>query len=196
MKLYPSFCLLISYVLVASEAFSLGSPKVGTSNNALTTTSPEEDNFLTKAPMQLLGGIVLSSVLAFGGGTPAPAHASDASTLLPQPSLLVAETIKTLDMGLPSYDDVSDAKASVETVNSLSVEPSKSDSGGGSKRAKSSASKEEKINAKKEAQAAKQKAREEFEKEKLGGIKVETVDFSVPSYGDSTAQQQRSAFSL
>lgn len=36
-------------------------------------------------------------------------------------SLLIADTIKTLDFSMPSYNDISDAKASVETVKSLSV---------------------------------------------------------------------------
>ena len=64
---------------------------------------------------------------------------------------------------------------------------------GGSK--KKSASPEV-SNKKKEAAEAKQRAREALEQENLGGIRVETVDFSVPSYSESTSQQQKSKFSL
>ena len=95
-------------------------------------------------------------------------------------------------MSLPTYDDVADAGASVETVEGLSVDVTiKADRGGRKKESEPS----EKVIKKKEAAAAKQRAREEFE-ETLGGKKVETVDFSAPSYGDSTSQQQRSGFSL
>eukprot|EP00543_Licmophora_paradoxa_P008792 CAMPEP_0202458572 /NCGR_PEP_ID=MMETSP1360-20130828/26462_1 /ASSEMBLY_ACC=CAM_ASM_000848 /TAXON_ID=515479 /ORGANISM="Licmophora paradoxa, Strain CCMP2313" /LENGTH=191 /DNA_ID=CAMNT_0049079177 /DNA_START=202 /DNA_END=777 /DNA_ORIENTATION=+ len=40
-------------------------------------------------------------------------------------SLNLAAEIKTLDFSLPSYDDLSDAKASVENVEGLAVEPLK-----------------------------------------------------------------------
>lgn len=46
-------------------------------------------------------------------------------------SVEVAETIKTLDMSLPSYGDVKDAKASIENVKSLEAK-SAGGSGGGS----------------------------------------------------------------
>lgn len=36
--------------------------------------------------------------------------------------MYVAELVKTLDMSLPSYDSISNAKASVETVKGLAVE--------------------------------------------------------------------------
>lgn len=39
------------------------------------------------------------------------------------PTVQIAEAIKTLDMSLPSYDDVKSYKASVENVKSLSVTP-------------------------------------------------------------------------
>lgn len=41
-------------------------------------------------------------------------------------TLQIADTIKTLDMSLPSYTDIKDSKASVSNVKSLSVdEPTK-----------------------------------------------------------------------
>ena len=90
-------------------------------------------------------------------------------------------------MTLPSYDDVSDAKASVETVQGLATEPKKETGGNiGGKKKESGPS--EKAIKKKEAALAKQKAREEFERENLGGKKVETVDMNLPSYGESTAK--------
>ena len=110
-------------------------------------------------------------------------------------SVVISDALKTLDMSLPSYDDISDATASVETVKSLYVEPTQEEGGflgGGPKRMSGS----EKASKKKEAAAAKQKAREAFEKENFAGSKVEVVDMSVPNYDQSTAQKQKSAFSL
>lgn len=44
------------------------------------------------------------------------------SELMPT-SFLVADSIKTLDMSLPTYNDISNAKASVTTVKGLAVTP-------------------------------------------------------------------------
>ena len=98
-------------------------------------------------------------------------------------------------MSLPSYTDVSDAKATVETVKSLSVEAPKGSSGivGGTKKQSAPS---EMTSKKKEAAAAKQRAREAFEQENMGGKRVETVALSVPSYSESTSKQERSFFSL
>lgn len=108
-------------------------------------------------------------------------------------------------MSLPSYGDISDSKASVETVKSLSVQeapkPTRSIGGGSGDRKSGMAGSYssgggEKAAKKKEAAEAKAKAREAFEKEKMSGKGVEIVDMSIPSYDQSTAQSQRGSFSL
>lgn len=115
------------------------------------------------------------------------------------PTMVLSEQIKTLDMSLPSYSEVADAKASVETVKSLAEDPPARNSaseGGGRGERKSSGAVSEKAAKKKEEALAKQKAREAFERENTKGKAVDVVDMSVPSYDQSTTQSQRSSFSL
>jgi hypothetical protein len=45
--------------------------------------------------------------------------------LLSKNVFLVAESIKTLDFSLPSYSEIKDPKASLETAKSLYVQPAK-----------------------------------------------------------------------
>ena len=119
---------------------------------------------------------------------------------LSAPTMVLSEQIKTLDMSLPSYNDVADAKASVETVKSLAAEdpPARSSAseGGRSERKSSSGAVSEKAAKKKEEALAKQKAREAFERENIKGKAVDVVDMSVPNYDQSTTQSQKSRFSL
>ena len=103
----------------------------------------------------------------------------------------MSETIKVLDLSLPSYDAVKGAQASVETVEGLALEPEREVGGGRSQK-----NDDDKQSKKKEAAAAKAKAREDFEKESLGGKAVKVVEFGLPKYDESTSQSQRSAFSL
>jgi len=115
--------------------------------------------------------------------------------------MVLSEQIRTLDMSMPTYGDVSDAKASVENVKGLAEEYkqpalSSSSSGGGGRYISSSEKAQEKAAKKREAAEAKARARAEFERENLGGKAVETVDLSAPSYDASTVQSPKSAFSL
>jgi hypothetical protein len=107
--------------------------------------------------------------------------------------LLVSETIKVLDLSLPSYDAVKDAQASVETVKGLALEPEK-EVGGTASRKRTSTGDDDKASKKKEAAAAKAKAREEIEKDSFEGVEI--VDVGLPKYEESTGRSQRSAFSL
>ena len=117
-------------------------------------------------------------------------------------SVLLSDQIKTLDMSLPTYGEVANAKASVETVKSLAEDPparSISNEGGGGgrgERKSSSVAASEKAAKKKDAAEAKQRAREAFEKENIAGKAVDVVDMSIPSYDQSTTKSERSIFSL
>lgn len=114
-------------------------------------------------------------------------------------SVVVSDQIKTLDMSLPSYGEVADAKASVGTVKSLAEElPARSsgNEGGGRSERKSSSGASEKAAKKKEAAEAKQRAREAFEKENIAGKAVDVVDMSIPSYDQSVTKSEKGMFSL
>ncbi|KAL7558600.1 hypothetical protein ACA910_001300 [Epithemia clementina (nom. ined.)] len=67
-------------------------------------------------------GLICGGILATGQ-VPPSAFALPDQRISPESSMLVAEAIKTLDMSLPSYSDISSSKASVENVKSLSVDP-------------------------------------------------------------------------
>lgn len=148
---------------------------------------------ISHGPPRLFGVIALASVLSFSA-MPAPSFAADPAAVFdtsPSSSILLSEQIKSMDMSLPSYGDISDAKAS--SVDSLFVDPvDEARAGRGEKNT-------DKVDKKKEAAAAKAKARENFEKEmydNIGGKAVDVVDMSIPSYDQSTSQSQRSGFSL
>lgn len=47
-----------------------------------------------------------------------------ANNTLGAPSMMVADSVKMLDMSLPSYGDISDSKTSVENTKSLYLDPS------------------------------------------------------------------------
>ena len=104
----------------------------------------------------------------------------------------MAAPIKTLDMSLPSYGQVSDATATVETVKGLALEVDKVRGPGTDTRAQEASKKAKK---KQEAAEEKARARAEFEQEKAARA-VEVVDVSIPNYDESTSQSKKSAFSL
>jgi hypothetical protein len=109
----------------------------------------------------------------------------------------VSETIKVLDLSLPSYDAVKGSQASVETVEGLSAELKKEVSGAASQKRTvvADSGNDDKASKKKEAAAAKAKAREEFEEETFGGKAVKIVDLALPKYEESTSQSRKSSFS-
>lgn len=93
-------------------------------------------------------------------------------TTVPQPTLLLSDSIKTMDMSMPSYGSLSDAKASVENVKDLTVDPSKEKSNGvpqrgGKKSAGSYAAGPTKADKKKAELEQKRLAREQFERENI-----------------------------
>jgi hypothetical protein len=116
-------------------------------------------------------------------------------------------TIKTLDMSLPSYGSISDAKARLEAeeydpVPDASVgraarknKPTKKEAGeqGGNNPMASLLPSMNKSIKKKEPKQRRPKE-EEDDGPSFEGIK--TMDMSLPSYGDSTASKERSGFSL
>jgi hypothetical protein len=116
-----------------------------------------------------------------------------------------------MDMSMPtSYGSLSDSKASAENVKDLTIDISKqkqnssvdpmrtsgNNSSGAKKMAGSYSAGPTKADKKKAENDVKKAAREKFEKENLGGKKVDVVDFSAPSYDSSTSQKSRGAFSL
>jgi hypothetical protein len=117
-----------------------------------------------------------------------------------------SETIKTLDMSLPSYGSISDAKARLEAEEYEPVP-------GASKRAvrKSKPKKEEageqggnpmgslfpSMNKSIEKKESKQRLPKEEEDDGVSSFEgAKTMDMALPSYGDSTATKERNAFSF
>ena len=115
--------------------------------------------------------------------------------------------IKTLDMSLPSYGTISDAKARLEAdeykpepeTPERAVRKSKpkkeAEEQGGKQKSNSMLPSMNKSIKKKEPKQRPPK--EEEEKEDVSSFEgVKTMDMSLPSYGDSAATKQKSAFAL
>jgi flavin-dependent dehydrogenase len=114
-------------------------------------------------------------------------------------------------MSLPTYDDISDAKASVETVKGLSVEPDDSFAVGIATKAKTEAkaAAKAKAKAKEEKQAemkrktdalkaefAEKKEKEVAKRQAEKEAKLEVVDTGLPSYSESTTFKGKNVFAL
>ena len=127
------------------------------------------------------------------------------------PALTVSDEIKTLDFSLPSYDNISSSKASVENVDGLAQEykPSQATKAPRAKKEKKpdgapgsnpmakvlpSMSKGP-ANKPKAAKSAPASRPPPKEKEERGPV-VETMDLSLPSSSGSTAGREKSVFSI
>eukprot|EP00522_Entomoneis_paludosa_P005984 CAMPEP_0172439732 /NCGR_PEP_ID=MMETSP1065-20121228/618_1 /TAXON_ID=265537 /ORGANISM="Amphiprora paludosa, Strain CCMP125" /LENGTH=147 /DNA_ID=CAMNT_0013188453 /DNA_START=49 /DNA_END=492 /DNA_ORIENTATION=- len=110
-----TFRLAVFSILVSlAVAFAPVVPHVRNARSSALNMVAEEGRgaFLRRFSL-ICGGIAASTMT-----TRANAAIPDASS-----SMLVADTVKVLDMGLPSYGDISSAKSSVENTKSLSVDP-------------------------------------------------------------------------
>lgn len=123
-----------------------------------------------------------------------------------------ADTIKTLDMALPSYDSISSSSASVETVEGLAQEfvevpearaprkpkAKKEPSGGGGGNPLGgvlpSMNKGPKNQSQNKKAAPKPKPARKEKEEKVP--EYETMDLSLPSYSGGAAAREKSIFSL
>ena len=140
------------------------------------------------------------------------------------PTLLLSDTIKTLDFSLPSYDKIANSKASVANVDGLAVEPLEPDDPKPVKVVKekkavsndgetssnvmttflpSMSKKGPLVAAMTTTKAPKEKkvnapprktAAEAIEEKKQEKITI--VDMSLPSYQDSTATKEKCAFAF
>jgi hypothetical protein len=132
--------------------------------------------------------------------TPSTAYAS----ALQSSSVYVSEVIRTLDFSMPSYDKLSDAKASVANVDGLAVEPLEQEQApkpsvmssflpSMSKKGPDIVS-EKKDPKEKKVEASRKSAMELIEDK--NDEKITIVDMSLPSYTDSTASKIKSSFSF
>lgn len=119
--------------------------------------------------------------------------------------MYIAETLKTLDMALPSYGSISDAKARLEAEEYKPVpdaperavrkiKPKKEAVEQGEKPLANLLPSMNKSIKTKEPTQRRPKEVEEDDASSFEGVK--TMDMSLPSYGDSTATKQRTAFSF
>jgi len=162
---------------------------------------------------QAFGILVLGTVLTFHVPT-----ASAASSLAFQSSSLqVSEAIKTLDFSMPSYDKISNYKASISNVDGLAVEPLEQEEVKPEKVTKAKAPAKEggsfasgflpsmskkgpmSVSANKPAkkmkvEAPRKSAAELIEEKKQEKITI--VDLNLPSYQESTAAKEKSAFAF
>lgn len=115
-------------------------------------------------------------------------------------SVQIAEQIKVLDMGLPSYGAISSPKAEqtaikgVEAGNIAGVVAAKSSGGGGGgggvSMFSSGGSKKE------TAMKKEKKAKIEKEKEEKKDEKIVIMDMALPSYGDNASIKSKNAFAF
>jgi hypothetical protein len=94
-----------------------------------------------------------------------------------------------MDMSMPTYDKISDSQTSAEDLQGLSVEMKETGDTMGIPTSKS-----KKAAVKKTKAVAKQKV--EVEKEDKPDPKIKIVEMDMPSYSDTTATKEKSAFSL
>lgn len=139
---------------------------------------------------------------------PKPIHDTDDVYIVPLwtlASVYIAETLKTLDMALPSYGSISDAKARLEAEEYKPVpdaperavrkiKPKKEAVEQGEKPLANLLPSMNKSIKTKEPTQRRPKEVEEDDASSFEGVK--TMDMSLPSYGDSTATKQRTAFSF
>mmetsp|Transcript_29875 Transcript_29875/g.82022 ORF Transcript_29875/g.82022 Transcript_29875/m.82022 type:complete len:156 (-) Transcript_29875:86-553(-) len=114
-----SLCFYLGAAFSPVAVQNAARPANTVSLHMTTTPTNERRTFLSQISL-ICGGIAALAAVA------QPAQAVSASTLENgSSSMLVADAIKTLDMSLPTYGDISSSKASVDNVKSLSVDPSK-----------------------------------------------------------------------
>ena len=113
-------------------------------------------------------------------------------------STQVAETIKTMDLSMPTYDKISDAKNTAESLSTL-VEPSKNDGVGvaaSKKKSGPSISSVLPSMGKKGKKAPKVKVVEDAPEVDKKMEKIKIVDMNMPTYSETTATKEKSAFSI
>jgi hypothetical protein len=152
--------------------------------------------------MRPLSTLAVAASLAFN---PIAASAHDnylvQDSMITSSSIQVSEAIKVLDMGLPSYGDLKDPKASAAAIKG--VEPTEASPGSSSSvvPSKRAGAGNALYSAKKAKPAKKErvlveKSEEEKQKDdtKLNGVIY--TDMSMPSYSDSSSSGTRSKFAL
>ena len=115
-------------------------------------------------------------------------------------SVQVSEAIKVLDMGLPSYGDIADPKASQSKIKGV-PEPQKEETGSSSVLPSKKSSGNVLYSSKKAKPAKKEKVRiektaEEKEQDDKKPLNAKFVDMSMPTYDSSASGAKKSAFAL
>lgn len=171
---------------------------------------------LIKQSVKAFGVLSLGSILAFN-----VADASASSMFLPDdasivsaPSAILSSSvqlsaeIKTMDMSLPSYGSISDAKNTKESLSTLVIEQPEVTSNVKSKAApkkgepmkgpsmSSFLPSLDKKGPKEKAVAQKSKSTEAKEEKTIAGAKVEIVDMNLPTYSGASDTKSTSPFAL
>lgn len=131
--------LSVLFVLAALSASpSCVDAFLGTSgrSTAFTSTSPATKTSLfarTASRKEFLTNVISGAVIGLASSWPVSAMdtieqistttSTSTTNIASSSSVNIAAEIKTLDFSLPSYNDLSDAKASVQNVDGLAVEP-------------------------------------------------------------------------
>eukprot|EP00558_Chaetoceros_sp_UNC1202_P005659 CAMPEP_0197246666 /NCGR_PEP_ID=MMETSP1429-20130617/19315_1 /TAXON_ID=49237 /ORGANISM="Chaetoceros sp., Strain UNC1202" /LENGTH=204 /DNA_ID=CAMNT_0042707387 /DNA_START=38 /DNA_END=652 /DNA_ORIENTATION=+ len=200
-------------VLVALSMPLTGSafaPTMKTSTAPTTTMLMSQPNDEQNKPMNALfrplGTVAIAASLAF---SPIAANAQELHQYQQSPlsssSVQISETIKVLDMGMPSYGSIADPRAKQDSIKAAEPDKDKSttgvlsskssgsaggmfaSSGGSKKKAAAAAQKKDKV-------ALERTQKVEVEKDEISN--VVTIDMSMPSYSDNAASKKKSVFAL
>jgi hypothetical protein len=168
-----------------------------------------ESEFVKEA-IKTLGVLSLGSILAFNvADASASTYAHDGASMpVFSSSTQLAAQVKTMDMSLPSYDAISDAKNTKESLSTLVIEepsainvkskkaPKKSEPSKGPSMSTFLPSLEKqgpKAKAEARAQSAERKAQKDKEamekaEKRFGSAKIQIVEMDMPTYSSVTSK--------
>lgn len=198
------FCslFLLSAPLAADAFAPLASPRRTSSSTEMNMA--KNDLGLFSDIMRPFGTLAVAASLAFN---PIIASAQENNVYqdssIASSSVQVSETIKVLDMGLPSYGDIAMPKASQSAFKGVVVEPEKELTPSSSVLpTKKSGGNGNALYAAKKAKPAKkervyvEKTAEDKERDDAKIDNVNFSDMSMPSYSDNASGAKRSKFAL
>mmetsp|Transcript_7714 Transcript_7714/g.13332 ORF Transcript_7714/g.13332 Transcript_7714/m.13332 type:complete len:191 (-) Transcript_7714:886-1458(-) len=186
-----NFMFLTALLLGTTSGFS---PSGWTASHSLRDLACPPKRMSLQNVENTCASLVLASLLSLTH----PAVSIAASQAPCISTIVVSENIKTLDLELPSYDNLSDAKASVKNTEGLAVELEPGLEAAGKKDPgpqlnsvlRSMGNREKKESKGNEKSVWKQKEEEAKEKQ------LRVVDMSLPSYGESTTMKEKGLFSI
>lgn len=193
---------LLALVLISSNvAVNAFAPQTSITCDAAISTKMSKNDHDFSDVLRPFGTLAVAASIAFSPiSSSAQELISYQDRSFGSSSVQLSENIKVLDMGLPSYGEISNPKASQEKIKgveppkeaatSSSVIPTKKSGGSSlypSKKAKP---------AKKERVYIEKSTEEKEADEKKYANDAKFVDMSMPSYGDSASGSKKSAFAL